>query len=324
LAAADFLEAKRRVILAAENRMDYFLRQMTERPRLAGLWRYWFHWYRVRRADWLTREYVEHCRAWKRQLHAWERDGSLEQHLSECNVIAKNLDVIEDGLKIIETELKETLELARERNWHIRYPRPQTTMEGWISSIHDRYPIIKEWIKRIKEELPSAWIDFVYVIYYAYTSPGAERHLEAHLESKCINTKQVKEKVKELSNKILRAFVSAPRVVAGEIRPGYEQPLLRAEMAKPPYEGKIISGQNMWQWGIQWNAEINYMAADKRVVPSEAPTEIKAFKTVKMICELFDYDYVQLRSYLEREVPTNWWTLTLQQLLQMLGIEVER
>jgi hypothetical protein len=95
-------------------------------------------------------------------------------------------------------------------------------------------------------------------------------------------------------------------------------------MAKPPYEGKIISGQNMWQWGIQWNAEINYMAADKRVVPSEAPTEIKAFKTVKMICELFDYDYVQLRSYLEREVPANWWTLTLQQLLQMLGIEVER
>jgi hypothetical protein len=197
-------------------------------------------------------------------------------------------------------------------------------MEGWIGSIHDRYPIIKEWIKRIKEELPSAWIDFVYVIYYAYTSPGAERHLEAHLESKCINTKQVKEKVKELSNKTLRAFVSAPRVVAGEIRPGYEQPLLRAEMAKPPYEGKIISGQNMWQWGIQYNAEINYMAADKRVVPSEAPTEIKVFKTVKMTAELFDYDYVQLRSYLEREVPAKWWQLTLEQLLEILGIEVER
>jgi hypothetical protein len=324
LAAAEFIEAKRRTILAAESRIDYFIRQMTERPRLAGLWRYWMHWYRVRRADWLTRSYVEQCRAWKRLLRTWEREGSLEQHLTECNVIAKNVDVIEDGLKIIETELRETLDLARERKWHIRYPRPQTTMEGWISSIHDRYPIIREWIKRIREELPKAWVSIVYVIYYAYTSPDAERHLEAHLETLMINDKKILPKVKELANKILRAFVAAPRVVAGEIRPGYETPLLRADMAKPPYEGRIISGQNMWQWGLQISAEINYMAADKRVVLSETPIEIKAFKTVPMRLELFDFDYVQLRSYLEREVPALWWTLALEQLLEILGIEVER
>jgi hypothetical protein len=322
--AAEFLEAKRRVILAAEAKMDHFEQLLRDRPRLAGIWRYWWNWYRVRRADWLTRAYLEQVRAWKKQLRAWEQQDVIDEHLKECNIIAKNVDTIEDGLQVIETELRETLELAQERNWHIRYPKPQTTMEGWISSIHGRYPIIKEWIKRIREELPAAWIDFVYVIYYAYTSPGTERHLEAHLESKCVNSKQVKEKVKELANKILRAFVAAPRLVAGEWRPGYESPLLRKDMAKPPYEGRIIQGQNMWQWGIQYGANINYNLADKRVVPSETAAEIKAFKTVPMRLELFDYDYAQLRSYLEKEVPAKWWQLTLTQLLELLDIEVER
>jgi hypothetical protein len=304
--------------------MEHFEQLLRERPRLVGLWRYWWNWYRVRRADWLTRAYVEQVREWKKQLRTWETNGTIDEHLRECSIIAKNVDTIEDGLQVIETELKETLDLARERNWHVRYPKPQTTMEGWISSIHDRYPIIKQWIKRIREELPAAWIDFVYVIYYAYTSPGMERHLEAHLESKCVNSKEVKEKVKELANKILRAFVSAPRLVAGEIRPGYETPLLRAAMAKPPWEGKIISGQNMWQWGIQYNAEINYNLAENRVQPSETPGQIKVFKTVPMRLELFDYDYAQLRSYLEKEVPAQWWQKTLTELLELLGIEVER
>jgi hypothetical protein len=281
-------------------------------------------WYRVRRADWLTRVYLEQVQCWKAQLITWEQENTLDQHLKECEIITKNVSVIEDGLEIIETELKDTLELARERNWRVRYPKPQTTMEGWIGSIHDRYPKIKQWIQRIREELPKAWIDFVYVIYYAYTSPGAERHLEAHLESKCINSQEVKAKVKELANKILRAFVAVPRVVAGEMRPGYESPLLRADMAKTPYEGRIIQGQNMWQWGIQYGAQINYMAADKRVVPSETAGETKAFRTLKMICELFDFDYAQLRSYKEAEVPAHWWQLTLDELLEILGIEVER
>jgi hypothetical protein len=260
----------------------------------------------------------------KKSLRSWEQQGLLEQHLRDTEVMAKNCDVIEDGLKIIEVELKETLELARERNWKVRYPRPQVTMEGWISSIHDRYPIIKEWIKRIREELPAAWISFCYVIYYAYTSPGAERHLEAHLESKCINNKDVKAKVKELANKILRAFVAAPRVVAGEIRPGYAQPLLRSAMAKPPYEGRIIENQNLWQWGVSWVSVINYMSADKRVIPSENEGEIKVFKEVPIRCEVFDYDFAQLRSYVEAEVPATWWLLTLEKLLEILGIEIER
>jgi hypothetical protein len=43
-----------------------------------------------------------------------------------------------------------------------------------------------------------------------------------------------------------------------------------------------------------------------------------------MVCELFDYDFVTLRSYLEKEVPAQWWNLTLTQLLELLDIEVER
>ena len=142
--AIDAIGAKRAVILAAEARMDYFLRQMQERPRLAGLWRYWFHWYRVRRADWQTRAYLEQVRGWKKLLHTWEAGEVIDEHLQDITVIAKNCEIIEDGLKVIETELRDTLDLARDRAWRVRYPKPQTTMEGWIGSIHNRYPIIKE------------------------------------------------------------------------------------------------------------------------------------------------------------------------------------
>ena len=317
-------EAKRKVILAAEAKIDHFAKRKQENPRLARLYEYWMRWYIVRRDDWLTRLYLEQVRAYLQQLHTWTREGNLEQHIRETEVIAKNVDVIEDGLAVIQTELQETLELARERQWKVRYPKPQTTMEGWIGSIHDRYPRIREYIQRIKEALPQAWVDFVYVIYYAYTSPGSERHLEAHLESKCISTKEAKTKVKEIANKILRAFVRAPRVVAGQLKPGYAQPLLRAAMAKSPWEGRIVQGQNLWQWGIQYNSQINYMTSEKRVVSSESTGEIKAFKTVPMRLELFDYDYAQIRSYLEQDVPAKWWTLTLDQLLEILKIEVER
>lgn len=319
------IDAKRVVIRKAEDRMDYFIRQMTERPRLAGLWRYWFSWYRVRRADWLTRAYLEQVRAWKRQLRTWERENTLDQHLKETEVIAKNVDTVEDGMKIIQTELEETLTLAMQRNWHIRYPRPQTTMEGWITAIQNRYLIINEWIQRIREELPKAWRSFVYVIYFSYTSPGAERHIEAHFEGMLIDTEKIRAKVKEYSNKLLRAFVAAPRLVAGELRPGYESPLLRAEMAKPPYEGRIISNQNMWQWGWQIGAEINYNVGDRgRIVPSEQPRKIEAKRTVTLTAEVFDYDYVSLRSYKRVEAQARWWELTLLELFELFGIEVER
>ena len=335
--AIDAIGAKRAVILAAEQRMDYFLRQISERPRLAGLWRYWFSWYRVRRADWTTRAYLEQVRGWKHLLHTWEADGTLDEHLRECGVIAKNCEVIEDGLAVIETELRETLDLARDRQWRVRYPKPQTTMEGWIGSIHSRYPIIKEWIRRIREELPAEWVSIVYVIYYSYVGVGTGklRHIEAHFESLAINNKAVLLKVKEMANKVLRAFVSAPRVVAGEIAKDYSVPLLRMpleggpllrpEMGTPPYEGKKGRKDNghYWEWGLQVNREVNYMVRDSRVSPAE-PIRKQFKKTVPIRMEIFDFDFASIRSYLEKDAPAKWWEMTLTQLLEFLGIEVER
>ena len=138
----------------------------------------------------------------------------------------------------------------------------------------------------------------MYVIYYAYTSPGAERHLEAHFEGNLIDSEKIKAKVKEYSNKLLRAFVAAPRVVAGEIRPGYAQPLLRSAMAKPPYEGRIHEGPKLWQWGWQIGAQINYNVGDRgRIEPAEESARIEAKKTATLTAEVFDYDYVSLRAY---------------------------
>jgi hypothetical protein len=328
--AAEFIEAKRRVILAAEAKMEHFEQLLRERPRLVGLWRYWWNWYRVRRADWLTRAYLEQVRAWKKQLRAWENEGTLDAHLKECNIIAKNVDTIEDGLEVIETELRETLDLARERSWKIRYPKPHIFMEGWIGAIHDRYPIIKSWIKRIREELPSAWINFVYVIFYSYISWDSKRHVEAHLESMCINSKGVKVKVKELANKILRAFVE---------QFNYERPLLRAQMAKPPYEGELgnKNAGDYWCWGVEWETEVNYNVADKdteekrgfdnygggRLEPSRSSV-MQALKQVPMRLEVFDFDYVSLRRVLQVDVPARWWELTFMQLLEILDIKVKR
>lgn len=316
-------EAKRKVIVAAEERMDYFLKQIQERPKLRGLWLYWFHWYRVRRADWYTRLWLEQLQAYAAALQKWENESTLNKHMREIERIIKNIDAIEDSMEVIKTELQDSLELAREKEWKIRYPRPYRTMEQWISAIHDRYREIIEWIRRVRGVLPKVWINFVYVIYYAYTSPGAERHLEAHFEGECFRNKEVQAIVKKLANKILRQWVAAPRIVGGEVRPGYAVPLLQREMSKPPYEGKKHSGQNLWQWGIQWESAINYYVADYRVVeaPSSGEPQAKIEQTLRL--ELFDYDYAQLRKYNEYNVPAEWWKFSLEQLREMLDLTEE-
>ena len=327
--AIDAIGAKRAVILAAEAKIDHFAKLMQENPRLARLYQYWMQWYIVRRADWTTRAYLEEVRGWKRQLHTWENEGTVDEHLKEITVIAKNLEIIEDGLQVIETELRETLELARERQWKVRYPKPQTTMEGWIGSIHQRYPIIKEWIRRIREELPAAWMNFVYVIFYSYTSWDRKRHVEAHLESACINSEKVKVKVKEYANKILRAFVE---------QVNYER-ILRAQMGKPPYEGELgnENAGDYWYWGVEWETEVNYSVADRdtdekrgkdnygggRLVPSRLSV-MQAPKQVPMRLEVFDFDYVALRRVLQVDVAARWWELGLTEMLKILGIEVKR
>jgi hypothetical protein len=202
-------------------------------------------------------------------------------------------------------------------------------MEGWIGSIHQRYPIIKEWIRRIREELPAAWMNFVYVIFYSYTSWDRKRHVEAHLESACINSEKVKVKVKEYANKILRAFVE---------QVNYER-ILRAQMGKPPYEGELgnENAGDYWYWGVEWETEVNYSVADRdtdekrgkdnygggRLVPSRLSV-MQAPKQVPMRLEVFDFDYVALRRVLQVDVAARWWELGLTEMLKILGIEVKR
>jgi len=329
MAANWAIDAKRQVILAAEARIAYFEKQIIDRPRLRALWEYWRSWYIVRRDDWYTRAYLEQVRGWKKQIRTWEQQNTLEDHLSECNIIAKNCDVIEEGLTTLEVELQQIIDVAREKEWRVRYPKPQTTMAGWISSIHSRYPIIREWIKRIREELPAAWMNFVYVIFYSYTSWDRKRHVEAHLESACINSEKVKVKVKEYANKILRAFVE---------QVNYER-ILRAQMGKPPYEGELgnENAGDYWYWGVEWETEVNYSVADRdtdekrgkdnygggRLVPSRLSV-MQAPKQVPMRLEVFDFDYVALRRVLQVDVAARWWELGLTEMLKILGIEVKR
>jgi len=313
-------EAKREVITRAEQRMDYFLQQMKDRPQLTGIWRYWFSWYRVRRADWQSRLWLEELRAWKREIRKLERTGTLNQNLDRTERIRRNVESIQDGMTIIKMELEDTRKEARTRNWRIRFPKPHETMTRWIRLIIRRYRRLRYWIRLIQEELPRPWKSFVYVIYYAYTSPGAERHLEAHLEGECQRNEKVQETVKRLANKLLRLWVAAPTVTAeGKTKPGYAVPLLQSEMAKPPYEGKKVSGQTLWSWGVQWESAVNYTLKENRVVKAEPKVQTKEKVTLRF--ELFDYDYAQLRKYNEYEVPALWWELPEQELLHKVGLK---
>jgi len=313
-------EAKREIIRKAEDRMDYFLSQVRERPQLTGIWTYWFHWYRVRRADWQTRLWLQELRAWKSEIRKLEREGTLDQNLTRTERIRRNVEAIQGGMTVIKRELDDTRREARTRNWHIRFPKPHETIVRWIRLVTTRYRTLRYWIRHILEELPRPWKSFVYVIYYAYTSPGAERHLEAHLEGECQRSEKVQEIVKRLANKMLRLWVSAPLVTPeGAVRPGYAVPLLQSEMATPPYEGRKLSGQNLWQWGVQWESAINYALKEGRVVAAEPRVQTKEKVTLR--AELFDYDFAQMRKYLEVEVPALWWELEINTLLQMLGLK---
>jgi hypothetical protein len=312
--------AKKDVVQRAEQRMDYFLKQMKDRPQLTGIWTYWFHWYRVRRADWQTRLWLEQLRAWKREIRALEKAGTLNQNISRAERIRKNVEAVQDGMTVIRQELEETNRLARRRDWHIRFPKPHVIMRRWVSLVRRRYRQLRYWINRILEELPRPWKSFVYVIYYSYTSPGAERHLEAHLEGECQRNETVQTTVKRLANKLLRLWVATPTITPeGKEKPGYAVPLLQSEMAKPPYEGRKVSGQSLWSWGVQWESAINYSVKDHRVIKAEPKVQTKEKVTLR--CELYDFDFSQLRRYFEVEVPALWWELAEKDLLHRFGLK---
>jgi len=296
------LVAKRGRIRHAESRMDYFSRMMKERPNLHGIWFYWFNYWRVSRADWQTRLWLQELRGWKAEIRSWTKP---EEHLDRAETIRKNVETVEDGITVIRRELKQTRREARSRDWHIRFPTPHVTMTRWIRTIIRRFRRIRYWIRLIREELPIQWKNFVYVIYYAYTLPGAVRHLEAHLEGQCHITEAVQEKVKRIANKLLRQWVA---------KVGYATPLLTSGMEKPPYEGSKTTAESRWEWGVQWHKRLQ----EAKLVQAPPKLETKEGQTLRF--EIFDYDYNVFRAEDHYIIPAAFWELSGDELEKLLQI----
>lgn len=311
------IEEKRAQIKRSEERIDYFIRMMTERPRLMGIWVYWQNWYRVRRADWLAHLWLQRCRAWKKEVRRWERPGE-EPDLKRAEVIGKNVSGIEDGITVIEPELRDTAQLARARRWRVRWPAPTRTMTRWIGNVRRRISRVRHWIKEIRKELPALWKKFVYTIYYSYTLPGSERHLEAHMHSQCHVSPDVQAKVKRLANKLLRLWVSKPITTwKGIEKPGYAVPLLVPPgIARPPYEGTYRRGYAEWRWGCEWYTTLE----EHKVKPAPAETKVK--EEVIMLLELFDFDYLALRMFSTYKVPPVWWAESQEELEKRLKVGI--
>jgi len=310
-------ETKRAEIKRSEDRMAHFERMMTERPRLIRLWEYWWNWYRMRRVYWLTSLWLQEVRSWKRKLRRWEKTGQ-KPDMKEAEIIRKNTSAIEDGIAVVVIEERDTEQLARARKWRIRFPRPHRTMVSWIAAKRRRLTRIRHWIKEIRRELPALWKKFVYVIYYAYTAPGSERHLEAHLEGQCHIDPKVQAKVKMLANKLLRLWVAKPITTAqGVEKPGYAVPLLIPPgIAKPPYEGTFKSGSAEWEWGVQWEHTVE----EGEIKP--APPEVEVKEKVRLKLEVYDYDYATLRMFNEYDVPPVWWEEPQEELEKRLKVGV--
>jgi hypothetical protein len=295
----------RRQISYSEERIAYFERMLRERPTLFGIWTYWLHWYKERRRSWLTRLWLTQLRAWKREVRDLLPHLPTEDQTRRAEVIRKNINTVEDGLAVLLMEEKETERIARERAWHIRFPTPHRTMTGWIAAKRRRISRIRYWIKEIIAELPALWKQFVYVIYYAYTLPGAERHLEAHMEGQCHITETVQEKVKALANKLLRAWVA---------KVGYAIPLLTSGMEKPPYKGTKTAGESRWEWGIQYYRRLQ----EGRLI--ETPMKMKIKETQTLRFEVYDFDYAVVRREDVFDIPAVFWELSQEELEKRLKI----
>jgi hypothetical protein len=178
-------------------------------------------------------------------------------------------------------------------------------MTGWIAAKRRRISRIRYWIKEIIAELPALWKQFVYVIYYAYTLPGAERHLEAHMEGQCHITETVQEKVKALANKLLRAWVA---------KVGYAIPLLTSGMEKPPYKGTKTAGESRWEWGIQYYRRLQ----EGRLI--ETPMKMKIKETQTLRFEVYDFDYAVVRREDVFDIPAVFWELSQEELEKRLKI----
>lgn len=309
-------ELARKQIAYSEDRLSYHYRMMQERPRLARIYEYWFHYFAERRRSWLTRLWLSELKEWKREVRALLPLLPVEEQARTAEITRKNVKTVEDSLAFLLTEETQTENLARERNWRIRFPVPHRTLVSWIAAKRRRIARIRYWIEEILAELPALWKNFVYVIYYSYTSPGQERHLEAHLEGQCHVSKKVQEQVKKLANHLLRLWVANPiSTKGGATKLGYAVPLLTSGMEKPPYEGVKTSGASRWEWGIQYEA---ILTPEHTLTKSEPKTETKETQTIR--CEIYDYDYGRVRMEEFFNVPAVFWALSIEKLERIFKV----
>ena len=278
----------RRVIISLRRSLRALEGWQTRERRILrryGVWFYWFHWWRVRRAEWQTRLWLQTLRAFKVEA---ERGVTVER----ADAIRTQLTTIEGGIEWILAEIKETERIAKEREWKVGWPRPYPTMARWISSVYGRLSPIRRLIREILELLLARWIEFAYVIYYAYTLPGGERHLEAHFESQCYDNEAVKDAVKTLASSVLRRWVTSVK---------YAVPLLSGLTAE--VKGKRVVGLAEWEWGVQWG---------------ESKTETK--REVHLRLEVYDYDYDRVRREAAITLPLEWWKMGQRNLERRIGI----
>ncbi len=304
-------ERKRSELRFSEERMDYYNSMLTWRlptfpsvidyayaQRLRSrrsIYFYWFHWYRVRRAEWLTHIWYQSLQAIDKEL---SRDLPLRSPVTHkrARAIELQVDIIEGASQPLLEGLRETEREARARNWRIRWPARFPTMQRWISSVYGRLGPITRLIKAIRDKLKEIiekWIEFVYVIYYSYTRAGMLRHLEAHFESTCLDLDEVKDTVKTLAGKLLRRWVT---------RVKYAVPLLSGLTKED--EGHVIRPPNEWQWGIQWEGQWGRWGTLKY--------EKKEFN--KLDIHIYDFDYNRVRREASIIVPPAWWVLNEEDL----------
>jgi len=139
---------KRREIEKSESRIEYHRRMMEERPELARMYEYWLHYHITRRAEWLTRLWLEELRD---IIKPEVRRGVTRERARE---IRDYLAYIESEIASLLEQLLETRRLAEAREWGLRYPEAYPTMARWISSVYGRLTPIRGWMREIERELP--------------------------------------------------------------------------------------------------------------------------------------------------------------------------
>jgi len=144
-------------ILPFSTRMIYLSMLAEYRPkiRLKGLYEYYYHYWRVRKADWQTRYFLEELRDEIKAYIKREIRAGREIPTSRQEEILRRLEAIDKEIDELKKGLTETEKIAVEREWRVRrriYPG-YSTFERWIKATYGRQTPIHYWQDEIKREL---------------------------------------------------------------------------------------------------------------------------------------------------------------------------